>query len=600
MLKSFILYISIFVIFSACSSYNDIKQSPSFEGNIADTKTWYDDVNYDIKTINVSIPIPNSLECEPPPPYQIQADALYDLSLESEYGLAPKRPCSLEDIVQDINGYDSYQPELSVLMSSDDFTTVTENTVMKLRGDYSRKSTTGDGSLEANAKVKSYSLKLSSDTNLLWNQRKLQLSKYKSDTTRVKNRLAFELMRDIPNITSVKMQFVNLFVNDVDYGLYTNAEAIRAEYLVNRGWNKDDKLYNAGNCMFEPLDELRVDSKGVPLDEEAFGTILEIRTGDDHSNVMKVMEAIHSDTPIDMVIEKHFNRENYITWLAINLVLSNKDTTYHNFYLYNPLYSEKFYFIPWDYDGAWATKNYLGKNEYGISVWWKTMLHKKFMSVPKNLQDIYNKAEYIRQNYITDEKVKEKLALFEKSVMEFSIKEPDSLFTSSSDWNSTTYRLVTGIENNMDLYKDVIGHPMPFWQAVKYEDNRLIILWGKSVDLEGDEIVYDIRISKDINFLSEEEDIFSDYEIEEGSADKMFSYADISLDLNSKYYLKVISREKDDPTHYQISLTQARDENNENTIDAPSSTRFGILEFEIDADGNLNFEDESDLLYEEE
>jgi len=573
MLKYFIVSTTLMFSVIGCSSYNDAKQVSSVVGEIKDTDSWYSDTNYDVRTIKLDIPTPNRSKC-----------ASYD----NENGI--ERACTLEDIVHDRDGYDSYKPELSVLISADGLNPTTENATLKLRGDYSRKSTLGNDDYEEDAKVKSYAIKLVSKTDLLWKQRKIQLAKYKSDTTRVKNRLAFDLMREIPNITSIKLQFVNLFINDIDYGLYTNAEAIREEYLVNRGWNKDDKLYNAGNCMFEPLDELRVDAKGQPLNPEAFNTVLEIRTGDDHSNVMKMMQAIYSDTPIDVVIEKYFNRENYITWLAVNLVLSNKDTTYHNFYLYNPLHSETFYFIPWDYDGAWATKNYLGKNEYGISVWWKTLLHKKFMSVPKNLKDIYAKADYLRANYITDEKVREKLALYKESVMKFSQQEPDSLFTSSNSWESMTEKLVVGIENNVKLYKEVIGHPMPFWQALEYKDDILRVVWEKSIDLEGDDIVYDVHVSKDINFLSD--DVFNATDIE-----KLEYSQNIHLEAGI-YFLKVISKEKKDPSHYQISFTRARDENNKNTIHAPSSTRFGVLEFEIDENGDLSFENESNLLQE--
>jgi len=574
MFKSYIIYYSFIILtfFVGCSNYNDIKKNPSIIGDINDTNSWYNDTNYDVRIINITIPNPNELNCS---------------SYNNKNG--DKRNCTLEDIVHDIDGYDNYKPELSVLISSNNLNPSVENAIFKLRGDYSRKSTLGHNNYEEDAKVKSYSIKLFSKKDLLWHQRKIQLSKYESDTTRVKNRLAFDLMKEIPNITSVKMQFVNLFVNDIDYGLYTHAEAIREEYLINRGWNKEDKLYNAGNCMFEPLDELQVDSKGRPLDADAFDTILEIRTGEDHSNVMKMMQAIYSDTPIDQVIEKYFNRENYITWLAINLVLSNKDTTYHNFYLYNPLNSKTFYFIPWDYDGAWATKNYLGKNEYGISVWWKTLLHKKFMSVPQNLKDIYIKADYLRKKYITDAKIKEKLILYKKPILEFSHKEPDSLFTSSNSWDAIIEKLSTGIVKNISLYKDVIGHPMPFWQAIKYQDDVLTIVWDKSIDLEGDEIVYDINVSKDINFLKN--DIFNVKNIKDLSYSK-----NIHLNMGI-YYLKVISKEKLNSSHYQISYTQAYDKNN--TIHAPSSIRFGILKFEIDKNGNLNFEDESNLLNKE-
>ncbi len=38
--------------------------------------------------------------------------------------------------------------------------------------------------------------------------------------------------------------------------------------------------------------------------------------------------------------------------MATNILLYQTDAVTHNFYLYNPVGSEKLYFLPWDYDGA--------------------------------------------------------------------------------------------------------------------------------------------------------------------------------------------------------------------------------------------------------
>ena len=58
--------------------------------------------------------------------------------------------------------------------------------------------------------------------------------------------------------------------------------------------------------------------------------------------------------PINDVIAKHFDRKNYVTWLAMNMVLDNRDTNSQNFLLYSPRNSATWTFVPWDYDAAWG------------------------------------------------------------------------------------------------------------------------------------------------------------------------------------------------------------------------------------------------------
>ncbi len=537
----------ILVAFFGCSSYNDIKHEPTFSADIVDTESWYDDANNNVYKMNVIIPEPNEYKCAP-----------YDNPFGTE------RPCTLVDIDGDSNPSDEYKPILHVNMSTENFGIegAVENAIFKIKGNYTRK-----------ADQKSYSIKLDSDTNLWLKQRKFLLAKQEADRSRVKNKLAFDLFRKIPNITSLKTQFIHLFINDIDYGLFTHVEAPREEYLVNRGWNKDDNLYNAENFQFNLSEALKTDEQGQVLDEEAFSTVLEIKNGEEHSLVYKMVSAINSEMPIDEVINKYFNRDNYIKWLAINLVIGNKDTTYHNFYLYNPVYSNTFYFLPWDYDGAWAKAKNLGKSEYGISVWLESPLHKKFLTIKKNADDVYKMAEEIRTKYMSDEILRGYLDGYEESVRPFVSRLPDSVHNSDSTWLGAIEDLVTGIQNNVDLYKSVIGDPMPFRQYIEYtaSTSTLTFSWDESVDLEGDEIIYDLSL------------------YDENFSDKILSVSNIAtttytqnlLLKEGKYYLKVISQDKNNLNSYQESFDRTR---------VNDKTQHGVLAFFVDSNGVISYE----------
>lgn len=535
----FIIYFLVFLVATGCTSSDNTDRTPSVTGNISDNLDWYDD-EATLKTVYTSYSIPNSQLCAP---WQDTSAAL--------------RACTLDDINHDLDPDDSYEPYLDVILTSDEFHSSTENAKFKIRGNYTRFSD-----------QKSYAIKLYSKDNLLDSTRKFNLNKHQSDRSRVKNKLAMDLIKDIPNITSNKTQFYQLYLNSESYGLFTHVEALSEEYMIHRGWNTDDNLYNINNFTFDSTHGLEVDQDGKPLDEVAFNLQVEIKNGKDHRKFVEVVEAINSNTPIDTIIAKYFNRDNYLKWLAIQIILGNKDTYYHNYALYNPKYSDTFYFIPWDYDGAWSKAENLGKYEYSIGVWWPVPLHKKFLSIKKNFDDLNTTIYDLRENYFSDAKIQGLLDSYSLLIENFMGEVPDNENNSNSTWNEAINDLIPLISNNnIKLYEDEIGNPMPF--EVYYDDSLKTISWDESIDLEGDEIVYDLKIASYFdmnNSLVTEENLTT------------LSYTLDTLSTNTLapgiYYAQIISKEKYNPENYQIAYIYRKK-------DADGNRYYGIFEFEV-------------------
>ena len=384
----------------------------------------------------------------------------------------------------------------------------------------------------------------------------------------MKNRVAFALFRDIPNFTGLKTRYINLWINGVDYGLFTHTEAYRKEYLVNRKWNKNDNLYNVENFYFKNYSELRVDSDGKPINKDQFEKILEIKNGNDHRKLIEMLEAVNSNQDIDKVIEKYFNRKNYLTWIAVNMVLNNKDILYHNYVLFNPKGSDKFYFLPWDYDGAWAKKEYLAKWEYGFGELWIAPLHRKFLSKKKNRDDLDAMIQNLRQNYITDAKVQALVDKFSPYVEQFIQQYPDNQYNSLSSFNDAKNYLVSSLQSNIDLFNSQKGHPMPFSIYVSYSNQTLKVWWDESVDFEGDKIVYDINVSSDINATSNQ---LTNVLISKTNFDGLSFSQNINLS-DGTYYIRIVSKELNNPSHYQIAFDGLYD---------VSPNMFGVKRFNI-------------------
>lgn len=554
MILKIVLSTLLLLFLLGCESYNDKDNAPSVVGAISDYEPWYSDMNDDLLEMRVSIPIPNEYNC---PPY--------------DNTTAPSRPCTLADIDGDTDANDDYEPLLHVQMQTDTF--ISPDEVMNAAFEQKGKST-------RNATQKSYRIKLDSSDALFNGERTFQLNKHPYDDSRVRNKLAFDIFRTIPNFTSLKTQFVQLYINEVDYGLFTHIEKMGKEFLLNRKWDEDDNLYKAQNFGFRMSDALLLDSSGNPIDQEAFDAVIEIERGKDQYKLVAMIEEIEatqSDAEFESKFAKYFNRENYITWMAINLVMANKDTVSQNFYLYNPKDSDTFYFMPWDYDGSGRETSKYARWELGIGTWWGIPLHKRFLRIEKNREDLDTMVTLLRSQYVTPEIIQSRLDIYRPLIEPMLSATPDSLSLTLSNWESEFGILTTRLDENIQNYRDQIGSPMPFWQSFSYEDGNLTLKWDESVDFEGDEIVYDVLCADNIDFNNS---IINESNLSvTGGKLSVESWGETSYSKSvtlaaGHYFMKIVAKEREDESHYQIAFDKE--------VQIDSVTYFGVLEFVIE------------------
>ena len=289
--------------------------------------------------------------------------------------------CTLDDVNNDIDADDNFKPEIKVHFTAVDFADdgQTNNATLRQRGGYSRF-----------APQKSYRLKLDSKDDLWRGERKLQLNKHPWDVSRVRNKLSFDLMKGIPHLPSLNSQFVKLNIDNVSHGIYTHIENVGKEYLKKRNWNKDSGIYKAKSFSFSERSDYDLDAQGKPLDKDAFESHIEIKRGKDHREFVKMLAAVNDNSnnfQID-VLDKYFNRNNYLLWMAVNILTGNLDVSHSNFYLYNPKGEDDFYFLPWDYDDTWgiheqpdnvADGTIWDKNQFNPQHLWSSKFHQRFL-----------------------------------------------------------------------------------------------------------------------------------------------------------------------------------------------------------------------------
>ncbi len=421
---------------------------------------------------------------------------------------------TIANVNSDVDPYDDYEPEINVHFEAADYPDdhTSANAKLKIRGKSTRL-----------ADLKSYSVNLNKEIPLWRNQRTLQLNKHPFDLTRVRNKLAFDLMSEIPYFNSLRTQFVHVMFDDdgdpvtkdVDYGLFTHVEKMGKEYLTNRGWPDGSNIYKAEDFSFWPDSRLALKEDGSPQSKTDFERVLSIENGKDHRALVQMIDDINNeDSDFNAIFAKYFNRNNYLSWLAANILLGNRDTINQNFGLVQPAGTSRFYFLPWDYDGALGFESqpdnaastfiFYADWQLGLSNWWASPLHRRFLQQPGNLAAVEAAVEEFRVRYFSADKIKIKVDSYKPIIQAVVTRDPDlwylqtisdNLAVKRLEWDAEYARLVSVIDDNYRSFRQHLENPMPFWQWAGLVDGRLMLSWEPSMDLQGDAVTYSVQVA---------------------------------------------------------------------------------------------------------
>lgn len=344
----------------------------------------------------------------------------------------------------------------------------------------------------------------------------VNLNKHPFDNILIRNKLTFELIKSIDNITSARTQFVHLFIKDfsegnysndfVDYGLFTQIENIDTDYLENHNLDKNGNLYKIENFEFKRYEDILLNVDNENYDEDAFEDILEIKAGDNHQKLLNMLDDVNNNfININTVINNHFDRENLITWLALNIITDNVDTQSRNYFLYSPSNSNIWYFLPWDYDKALG-----GYDENrpiwtrGVSNYWGNILINRFLQNRENVKDLTQKVDELGK-IINSQMINEKISILEPIAIEYLSREPDMSISDNTieDIKAEFIDVKNEINKNINQYYLSLERPMPVFLSSPFiNGNYIEFNWNKSYDFDNDPIYYVFEISDNCEFTN--------------------------------------------------------------------------------------------------
>jgi spore coat protein H len=408
---------------------------------------------------------------------------------------------TMADVDADKNPNDAVEPELDVEVADGDYRAVG---VIKARGHSTRE-----------ADQMSYAIKLAKDAAPWQGHRTVLLNKHPYDLTRMRNKLAFDLLAYLPELAAPKTRFVHLTVDGQDLGLFTQVEKLDKDFLKAHGLDAAGHLYKAEAFEFYRYPEA-LKAEGAGFDKAAFESVLEIEGAKDHQPLLAMLDALNAEVqPIDSVLATHFDRRNLVTWLAVNVLLGNQDTTSQNFVLYRPT-NGRWHFLPWDYDGALgfygqpdqvAGREHPQRWQEGLSNWWASKLVRRYLQAPGAAAELDARVRELASGVLARERAQALVDSYRDAVAPWVAQAPDAglLPTASADkagaWRAESDRMLGAVAANLATYELTKARPMPVYLGDPDVAERRFS-WEASFSLAGHALSYDFQIARTPDFAA--------------------------------------------------------------------------------------------------
>lgn len=382
-----------------------------------------------------------------------------------------------------------------------------KNATIRVRGNTSR-----------GAPYKSYKVRLDSECGDFYGQTVLNINKgyWSYDATRMATKLSTDLLAGLDHVTGYRSYFMRLWIRDASLpaeeqefeyqGLHVELEQPNKAYFRARGLGEPAALYKARSFSFYPNDVL-LDVDDTEYSQDAFEQVLDIQEGGgSHQNLLEMLDAV-GDTSRDFeeVFTEYFNEDNYLTWLAFNLLMGNTDIVSQNYLLYNPENSRTWYFIHWDFDGGLLFGEFASnapESLRGIQGLMASRLHRRyFQEIPGSIEKLDVKMRELLDTYIIRERVTALVEAYKSVLEKASAPEPspDLRRYTLDQWLTYLDGTYDGILCNYDMFNNSRQYPLSGYVAepMRNSDGSVRFAWEPFCSLAAPPVSYSLRVYSD-------------------------------------------------------------------------------------------------------
>lgn len=383
------------------------------------------------------------------------------------------------------------------------------NCIVKIRGQTSSR-----------REQKNYKIELKEGKGTWRDQRTINLNKHIGEGLRFRNKLAYDLMKDVPQMIAARTQFVHLYVKDEteggqgvfeDYGLYTQVEQLNKKFLANHGLDKNGQLYKINFFEFYRYEDVIKLSTDPSYDKTAFEKQVEIKGDEDHTKFIHMLQDVNDySIPIEKTVDKWFDVENICYWMGFHILMGNVDTQSRNYFLYSPTNLNRFYFLSWDNDDSLMRKeNEIlswsdhGSWQIGLSNYWGVILFQRMFKNEDYRQQLINAIEDLKANYLTEGKIQQLVNGYREAVKPYVYQMPDMMHArlTEQEYDIVANAVSGEINSNYSAFYESLERPQPFFIGIpQREEGKLQFGWDNAYDFDSENITYSFTLGRDYTF----------------------------------------------------------------------------------------------------
>lgn len=174
------------------------------------------------------------------------------------------------------------------------------------------------------------------------------LSGQQKDRSMLRAVLSYYLFNEAGLKTSA-IKPVTLYINGASRGLYYLIEPVNEEFFIKRGGSSGE-LYSAINTLADfsskNNNEIRDGFKKRIPDDDNFYTLEQLILLLDNESIEKIKTEV----------DKYWNVDAYLRYMAVSMLICNYDGIFHNYYINREQTSLQYEIVPWDLDLTFGTE----------------------------------------------------------------------------------------------------------------------------------------------------------------------------------------------------------------------------------------------------
>ena len=358
----------------------------------------------------------------------------------------------------------------------------TRNAKMRIRGDTSREDP------KKSLKIKFDSLGIEHLPEIL------NFNAEYADKTYIRQFLSSQLMKESGQIC-FNAEHVKVIVNGQFHGLFLQVENMGKNFLKRNNLSTKGNLYKGtkdGACLsiFDDFDakwEKKTNKQS------------------DHNDLTQLIEDLNTIPANEFhnFIQQTFEYDQLINVLALNMLLSNSSTYYHNYYLYHDLYKNgKWQLIPWDMDKTLSYYNWMPYTYHRTSSEWESdnPLVERSILCPPIFKDIQKRIESLYSSHLNNESISPKIDSLVQVLSEIVPLDSLDQLTSKRDWVSRANSEKNYFNSHYALLQQQFNkqpHSFNVFRFNQIQTKKVTFRWNKSIHPEGKKINYILTSGSD-------------------------------------------------------------------------------------------------------